>query len=140
MLQDSCSGSRTSITEAAFTCTPCEGRVRSLPVELPVVRKVAQEKSRKPESGAHQETFHPEQFSPFTVNASFGHVSEAFLKAKRELLEDSAHSAESTTDSVIKTLEGEQKRFRSRYLKTCRFTPVASCKPMGPVGCLTRKR
>ncbi|KEQ19768.1 hypothetical protein [Endozoicomonas numazuensis] len=93
-----------------FVCTPCDGRVRSLPVELPVLRKIAQEKSRKPKTGAHQETFHPEQFTGFTVNASFGHVSKAFLQAKRELLDESAHG-------VTETLEGQQKAFQEQVFK-----------------------
>ncbi|WP_422410631.1 MULTISPECIES: hypothetical protein [unclassified Endozoicomonas] len=118
-----------------FTCTPCDGRVRSLPVELPVVRKVAQEKSRKPETGAHQETFHPEQFSPFTVNASFGHVSEAFLKARRELLVDSAHSVtKSVTESVIKTLEGEQKAFQEQVFKNLSVYSGCELQTQGPRG------
>ncbi|WOG26479.1 hypothetical protein [Endozoicomonas sp. 8E] len=118
-----------------FTCTPCEGRVRSLPVELPVVRKVAQEKSRKPETGAHQETFHPEQFSVFTVNASFGHVSEAFLKARRELLDDSAHSVtKGVTESVIKTLEGEQKAFQEQVFKNLSVYSGCELQTRGPRG------
>ncbi|WP_257292877.1 hypothetical protein [Endozoicomonas sp. ONNA1] len=114
-----------------FTCSPCEGRVRSLPVELPVVRKVAQEKSRKPKTGAHQETFHPEQFSPFTVNASFGHVGQAFLKAKRELLDDSAHSA---TESIIKTLEGEQDAFQGQVFKNLSVYSGCELQTLGPRG------